>query len=183
MRNCISKRRWEHYVHCLTQLEPSKMHIKVANGSRIVPLGHWTGTVKVGKVGAPSSFEVFNCGDTFDVILSKPWLKAVKAKHDYSTDEITISHNGEKDVILNSTIDPTTNHAQISVEHKNETLPETPTPTLPTENTIAESNPIEQLDREWAQIHQIRTSGSPWKETRWAQYLNVDPMDTDEDDA
>lgn len=181
MRNCISKKRWEHYGHCLTPLEPSKTRIKVANGSRIAPLGCWTGTVKVGKVGAPSSFEIFDCGDAFDVILGKPWLKAVKAKHDYSTDEITISHNGENDIIRNSATDPTVDHTQISVEYVDETPPETPT--SPTEDALVESDPTEQLDREWARIHQIKTSESPWKETRWAQHLDIDPMDTDEDDT
>ena len=145
MRNCISKKRWEHYGHCLTPLEPSKTRIKVANGSRIAPLGCWMGTVKVGKVGAPSSFD---CGDAFDVILGKPWLKAVKAKHDYSTDEITISHNGENDIICNSATDPTVDHTQISVEYVDKTPPETPT--SPTEDALVESDPTEQLDQEWA---------------------------------
>jgi hypothetical protein len=137
--------------------------------------------VKVGKVGAPSSFKIFDCGDAFDVILGKPWLKAVKAKHDYSTDEIAISHNGENDIIRNSATDPTVDHTQISVEYVDETPPETPM--LPTEDALVESDPTEQLDREWARIHQIKTSESPWKETRWAQHLDIDPMDTDEDDT
>lgn len=183
MRNCISKKRWEHYGHCLTPLEPSKTWIKVANGSRIAPLGCWTGTVKVGKVSAPSSFEIFDCGNDFDVILGKPWLKAVKAIHDYSTDKITISHNGKSDIIPNTAIDPTTDNAQISSEHMNGTPVEAPMTTQPTEDTTKESDPMEQLDREWTRIHQLRASKSPWKETRWARYLNIDPMDTDEDDT
>ena len=183
MRNCISKKRWEHYGHCLTPLEPLTTRIGVANGSKITPLGRWTGTVKVGKIGALSSFEVFDCGDAFDVILGKPWLKAVKAKHDYSTDEITISHNGESDVISNSAIDPTTNQAQILAEPIDETPPETPATTWPTEDAVTESDPSEQLDREWTRIHQLRASKSPWKETRWAQYLDIDPMDEDEDET
>jgi len=179
MCNCISKRCWEHYGHCLTLLEPLTTRIKVANGSKITPLGCWTGTVTVGKVGTPSSFEVFDCGDTFDVILGKPWLKAVKATHDYSTDEITISHNGESDIILNAVIHPTTDHTQISSDHVDETPSKTPATIV---DTIAESDPMEQLDKEWARIHQLQASKYPWKETCWARYLSIDPMDTDEED-
>jgi hypothetical protein len=166
MRNCISKKRWENYGHCLNPLEPSTTRIRVANGSKITPMGCWTGTVKVGKVGARSSFEVFDCGDAFDVILGKPWLKAVKAKHDYSTDEITISHNGESDIISNSAIDPTISLAQIPSEPIDETPTEASTTTWPTEDTVIESDPLQQLDREWTRIHQLRASKSPWKETR-----------------
>ena|SRR5882762_2068878 len=165
MRNCISKKRWENYGHCLSPLEPTPTEIKVASGSRIKPLGRWTGTVKVGKIGAPSSFEVFDCGDAFNVILGKPWLKAVKAIHDYLTDEITISRNGESDTILNSAIHPTTDHAQISSER----VDETPITTPPSDNIDVETNPTEQLNKEWQQIHQLRASNFPWKETRWAQ--------------
>jgi len=59
---------------------------------------------------------------------------------------------------------------------------ETPITTPPSDNIDVETNPTEQLNKEWQRIHQLRASNFPWKETRWAQYLDVDPMDTDEDD-
>jgi len=89
MRNCMSKTRWEHYGHCLELIEPSSTWIKVANDARIKSLGRWTGNVKVGGIQAESSFEIFDCKNAFDVILGKPWLKKVRAIHDYSTDTIT----------------------------------------------------------------------------------------------
>ena len=161
MRNCISKRRWDQYGHCLSKLQPSSTCISVANGAKIKPMGRWFGTIKVGGIGAPSWFEVFDSRGAFDIILGKPWLHRVKAIHDYDKDQITITQNGNTEVISNSlTTQPTT--AIHSVQEP------------------AETSPREQLDREWARIHQIRASASPWCETRWAQHLSVDPMEPDE---
>ena len=174
MRNCISKHRWERYGHCLSPLEPSTTRIKVANGSTIMPLGRWHGTVRVGNIGAPSWFEVFECGNAFDVILGKPWLKAVKAVHDYSTDEITITHDGESKTIPNSAT-----HTADKVQSVTDLLEATP---MEDDNPVLETDPIEQLDREWARIHQIRASTTPWQETRWSQYLDMDDMDEDDED-
>jgi len=89
MRNCISLKRWEKYGHCLDTLTISNTVISVANATRIESKGTWTGIVQVGETGALSSFEIFDCKGAFDVILGKPWLKAVRAHHDYVTDEIT----------------------------------------------------------------------------------------------
>ena len=72
IRNCISKTHWEQYSHCLEPMEPSSTWIKVMNDARIRLLSQWTGTVQVGGVGAKSSFEVFNCKGTFNIILGKP---------------------------------------------------------------------------------------------------------------
>ena len=169
MRNCISKQRWDHYGHCLSPLEPSTMRIKVANGSRIVPVGRWYGTVRVGNVGSPSWFKVFECDGAFDVILGKRWLRAVKAIHDYSTNEITITYDGNSDTIPNS------------AAHLDDKIHSVITPTKEDNTPVPETDPIEQLDHEWARIHQIRASASPWQETRWSQYLDVDILDDDED--
>lgn len=227
MRNCISKKRWERYGHCLSPLRPSRTRIKVANGTKITPLGQWHGTVRVGNIGAPSSFEVFDCGDAFDVILGKPWLKSVKAVHDYGTDEITIHHNGQSEVIPNSALHPISDNIQILSDPEDDSEPgnndkptmperETPSPSLPptsepepipAKETIrhegppkiesvptreptfveqttpsAESSPWEQLDKEWARIHQIRASARPWRETRYAQYLDTEPLEDDDED-
>jgi hypothetical protein len=67
----------------------------------IESVGTWTGVVQVGGTGALSSFEVLDCRDAFDVILGKPWLKAVRAQHDYATYRITIGIAGEQEVITN----------------------------------------------------------------------------------
>lgn len=125
----------------------------MANGSRIVPVGQWYGTVRIGNVGSPSWFEVFECDSAFDVILGKPWLKAVKAIHNYSTDEITITYDGNSNTIPNS------------AAHLDDKIHSIITPTKEDNTPVPETDPIEQLDCEWAQIHQIHASASPWQET------------------
>ena len=141
----------------------------MANGSRIVPVGRWYGTVRVGNVGSPSWFKVFECDGAFDVILGKRWLRAVKAIHDYSTDEITITYDGNSDTIPNS------------AAHLDDKIHSVITPTKEDNTPVPETDPIEQLDHEWARIHQIHASASPWRETRWSQYLDMDILDDDED--
>lgn len=101
MKNCISLKRWERYGHCLDTLTASKTIVSVANATEIESIGTWKGMVQVGGTGALSSFEVFDCKGAFDVILGKPWLRAVRAHHDYVTDEITIGNMGEQEVITN----------------------------------------------------------------------------------
>jgi hypothetical protein len=54
-----------------------------------------------GPGGWNRSTQVFDCRDAFDVILGKPWLKAVRAQNDYVTDRITIGIAGEREVIMN----------------------------------------------------------------------------------
>lgn len=171
MRNCISKRRWQQYNHCLSPLSPSTTKISVANGQEITPIGRWYGTIRIGQIGAPSSFEVFESNGAFDIILGKPWLKAVKAIHDYDTDEITISHNGQSEVITNSLA--TTKRPSEPIEAISE---------YQTSKTPTETSPADQFDKEWTRIHQIRASTFPWQETRWAQHLLVEPLDDDEDE-
>jgi len=102
MRNCISKTRWERYGHCLEPMEPSSTWIKVANDARIKSLGRWIGKVTVGGTEAESVFEVFDCKGAFDVILGKPWLRKVRAIHDYFTDIITIGTDTHQEALVNS---------------------------------------------------------------------------------
>jgi hypothetical protein len=101
MKNCISLERWERYGHCLDTLTKSQTIISVANSTEIESKGRWTGIVQVGETGALSRFEIFDCKGAFDVILGKPWLRAVRAQHNYITDKITIGREGEQEVITN----------------------------------------------------------------------------------
>ncbi|PPQ91968.1 hypothetical protein CVT25_004441 [Psilocybe cyanescens] len=101
MWNCISKDRWIKYSHCLDPLEKSHTIISVANSNRIHSMGRWFGKVQVGSTSALSGFEVFDCQGAFDVILGKPWLRAVRAKHDYETDSITIGSKGNQEILTN----------------------------------------------------------------------------------
>ena len=48
-----------------------------------------------------SHFEIFDCKGAFDVILGKPWLREVRAQHDYVMDSITIGKDGQQETIAN----------------------------------------------------------------------------------
>jgi hypothetical protein len=174
MRNCISKRRWDTYGHCLSTLSPTTTRISVANNAEIIPIGQWFGQITICGIGTHSWFEVFESHGAFDIILGKPWLHQIKATHDYGNDQLRIPHGDSFAIIPNSLSTPT---------------PDTPahiasitTPELVTEPpAILETPAWNQLDREWTRIHQIRASKSPWSETRWT-VLTIKPMEDDEEE-
>ena len=169
MRNCISLRRWECYGHCLDTLVKSNTVISVANAAEIVSIGSWTGTVQVGGTGAPSCFEIFDCKNAFDVILGKPWLKAVRAQHDYITDRITIEVDGEQEVITNMLDDTAVNGTNI-LNDETLTQPEPKVTVTNTSqqqlNTQVETTAEHQLTEEWTRIAQLGASDKPQDEVR-----------------
>jgi hypothetical protein len=153
MKNCISWKRWERYGHCLDALTESKIIVSVANATEIKSMGSWTGVVQVGETGASSSFEVFDCKDAFDVILGKPWLKDVRAQHDYVTDEITIGTAGKQEVITNLLDTKKTPVPSDNLVHSNEQQG-----TLPEYDKTTETIPDNQLMKEWTRISQVGIS-------------------------
>ena len=185
MKNCISLERWSRYGHCLDTLTESRTIISVANATEIESIGTWTGIVQVGGTGALSRFEIFDCNGAFDVILGKPWLKAVRALHNYSTDEITIGKDGEQETITNI-LEDTTEIGSVET-HEEETLEDddnslgTPEENMgaPMKEQLAEEDgshmqperntetpPEEQLAREWARVAQINTQDAVNEEIR-----------------
>jgi transposase InsO family protein len=182
MKNCISLERWERYGHCLDALTESKTIISVANATEIESNGTWTGIVQVGETGALSCFEIFDCKGAFDVILGKPWLKAVRAQHDYTSDKITIGKEGKQEVIAN--ILDVDNNAEApdiipaNPEREASKLPSKspispineatkPVTTTQQQETTEETTADDQLAREWARVTQLKTSDKPHEETRW----------------
>jgi hypothetical protein len=170
MKNCISLDRWERYGHCLDALTKSNVIISVANSTEIESKGTWTGIVQVGGTGAPSRFEIFDCKGAFDVILGKPWLKAVRAQHNYVTDEITIGKEGEQEVITNVLdTDTKKDDPPLQPPSPNDAKPK---PQLENTQTTSPTNTIEtptddQLAAEWARIAQLKASDNPQEEVRW----------------
>ncbi|KAF8232416.1 hypothetical protein L208DRAFT_1161617, partial [Tricholoma matsutake] len=100
-KNCITKKHWEAYHQCLGELAKSRTTITFANNAHVKSMGIWTGMVQVGGTTARCTFEVFDCNDTFDIILGKPWLRTVKAIHYYEQDRIVIGQEGNMDILLN----------------------------------------------------------------------------------
>jgi hypothetical protein len=191
MKNCISLARWERYGHCLNPLIKSSTIISVANSTEILSHGTWIGTVKVGGTGALSSFEIFDCKGAFDVILGKPWLRAVRAQHNYITDEITIGNEGEQEVITNglgtnqeemnipqTTPATTTQETLVALlsETKNTNIepPTTPSDTKELREATeidrdgaTTTSPDEQLNTEWTRIKEMNSPGVRHTEERW----------------
>ena len=157
MRNCISLSRWEKYGHCLDNLSKSSTIISVANATEIRSIGTWTGMVQIGGTGALSCFEVFDCRGAFDVILGKPWLKAVRAQHDYVTDRITIEEVGRQEIISNI-LDTSEDELQSPNTRTEEATPTEQTPQTKV-SYEQETPPEEQLAREWTRISQMNTLG------------------------
>ena len=130
----------------------------------IVSIGSWTGTVQVGGTGAPSCFEIFDRKNTFDVILGKPWLKAICAQHDYITDNITIGVDGKQEVITNMLDDEAMNKTK-TLNDETLTQPE-PNVTVTNMsqqqiNTQVKTTAKHQLTEEWAQIAQLGALDKP----------------------
>ena len=164
-------RRWERYGHCLDAITKSSTVISVANATEIESMGTWTGTVQVGGTGAWSSFEIFDCKNAFDVILEKPWLKAVRAQHDYVKDEIVIGVEGEQEVITNMLDGKSMSETNTSTPLNDET-PTKATVTVTNasqqeENIQVETTADHQLTEEWARITQLGVSDTPQDEVHW----------------
>ena len=77
--------------------------------------------------------------------------------------------------------DSNSNTIPNSAAHLDNKIHSVITPTKEDNTPVPETDPIKQLDHEWAQIHQICASASPWQETQWSQYLDVDILDDNED--
>jgi len=174
MKNCISLDKWEKYGHCLDTLTKSRTIISVANATQIESKGTWSGTVQVGETGALSSFEIFDCKGAFEVILGKPWLKAVRAQHDYITDEIIIGKKGEQETITNILEDTTETEpiTQMAIDDE-----ETNSPTYPSQLGSTETPAEEQLAKEWARVAQMNTLERPKEEIRWTNRNSNPAMD------
>ena len=157
MRNCISLDRWKKYGHCLDNLSKSNTIISVANTTEIKSIGTWMGTVQVGGTGALSRFEIFDCKGAFDVILGKPWLKEVRAQHDYVTDRITIGETGQQEVISNILNTPE-DGPRLHNPTTEETTPAEQAPLVETAEK-PETHPEEQLVKEWTRISQMDALG------------------------
>ncbi|KAI6020903.1 hypothetical protein BKA83DRAFT_116441, partial [Pisolithus microcarpus] len=65
--------------------------LRMANGTIIPAVAQWTGTVCVDNAEVQATFIVFNSGGGWAFLLGKPLLQALKAKHDYDADQITVT--------------------------------------------------------------------------------------------
>jgi hypothetical protein len=167
--NCIGLHVWESYGHCLGPLSPSNTYISVANNQQIPCIGMWSGNISLGGLTFYTYFLIFDCQGAFDVILGKPWLHEACAIHHYATDTIIISTDTETAVIGN-------------VEDTNE-LPNTPTPEPAIATTPTQTSLDDLILTEVHHIEALHRTDGPFAESRWAQYLDIEPVNEDDDDT
>ncbi|KIK11827.1 hypothetical protein PISMIDRAFT_37694, partial [Pisolithus microcarpus 441] len=77
--------------HRLRGWSNSSKMLRMANGTMTPATAQWSGTVQVGMARVQTTFIVFNSNGGWAFLVGKPLLKALKAKHDYSTDQVIVA--------------------------------------------------------------------------------------------
>ncbi|KIK10763.1 hypothetical protein PISMIDRAFT_123971, partial [Pisolithus microcarpus 441] len=77
--------------HTLKGWQLSTQALHMANGAIVPSEATWTGMVNIEGVEVMGTFEVFDSASGWCFLFGKPLLKAFRAVHDYSTDEVTIA--------------------------------------------------------------------------------------------
>ncbi|KAG1802189.1 uncharacterized protein HD556DRAFT_1221733, partial [Suillus plorans] len=62
----------------------------MANGVEVPSHGVWTGTFQWNRAKVRTSFEVFDSGGLWNLLIGKPLLEQLQAMHDYANDTIII---------------------------------------------------------------------------------------------
>ncbi|KAF8521493.1 hypothetical protein JB92DRAFT_2707534, partial [Gautieria morchelliformis] len=104
MQNTMCASKWGQWQRRMAPKRTSEVTLRVADNHKIRSEGCWVGEVTVANVMKTQSFEIFESNGAFEVILGKPWLQAVKARHDYEADELTIE-GGDKTATIGNTLE------------------------------------------------------------------------------
>jgi hypothetical protein len=73
----------------------------MADGSEVPSQGIWTGTFQWNKAKIRTSFEVFDSGGAWPMLIGKPLLEQLSAVHDYTNDTIIIPREPQPITIKN----------------------------------------------------------------------------------
>ncbi|KAJ7032259.1 hypothetical protein C8F04DRAFT_959142, partial [Mycena alexandri] len=79
---------------------PTK-RLRMADGTLVWSLAHWEGEVEVEGVKATGSFEVFDSGGSWDMLLGKPLQAALGVVHDVKRDVVTLEAGGSTATLKN----------------------------------------------------------------------------------
>lgn len=90
MVNAIDERVYEKVEKRLSRLERSERWLRMADGRVVPSLGVWRGQISMKGVSCQGSFEIFNGGSAWELLIGKPLLETFGAVHDYSSDVIHI---------------------------------------------------------------------------------------------
>jgi hypothetical protein len=100
MVNVIDMAAFEAVKNQLSELQPSKKVMRMANGVLIPSNGSWSGVVVIGNVRTTGTFEIFASGGAWNVLFGKPMLQAFNAVHEYTTDTITLHSSGSESTLV-----------------------------------------------------------------------------------
>ena len=101
MAGAMSTSTFNTIKHGLFGWQQSSRALHMANGVIVPSEATWTGTIHVEGVEATGTFEVFDSGGGWSFLFGKPLLQAFKAKHDYETDEVTITNGKTTSTLCN----------------------------------------------------------------------------------
>lgn len=119
MVNAMCTTVFETVKHRLRGWTHSSQTLRMANGSVIPATAQWTGTVRIGTVEVQTTFIVFNSGGGWAFLVGKPMLQMLRAVHDYSKDQLTITDGNNATTLTNRYYDMV--HEQV-MGSKNRTL-------------------------------------------------------------
>ncbi|KAH7918391.1 hypothetical protein BV22DRAFT_977878, partial [Leucogyrophana mollusca] len=77
--------------HRLHNWQPSKRRLRMANGAITTSEAVWQGQITIKDVTTHGEFEVFDSGGGWAFLFGKPLLRAFRAVHDYTSDEVRIA--------------------------------------------------------------------------------------------
>ncbi|KAG0706448.1 hypothetical protein DFH29DRAFT_872228 [Suillus ampliporus] len=101
----------------LKKLTRSNRILRMANGTQVPSHGIWTGTFQWNKAKVHTSFKVFDGGSVWNVLIGKPLLEQLQAKHDYGTDTILIPASPQPYTIRNIANTPAAPRPKSSTQH------------------------------------------------------------------
>ncbi|KAG1739437.1 uncharacterized protein EDB91DRAFT_1082378 [Suillus paluster] len=101
MVNVIDLKVFHKVERNLKRLIRSNQSLRMADRSIVPSHGLWQGTFQWNKVKIRTSFKVFDSGGAWSMLIGKPLLEQLGAKHDYAQDAITILYQPSPIIMYN----------------------------------------------------------------------------------
>ncbi|KAI0324249.1 hypothetical protein GY45DRAFT_1207417, partial [Cubamyces sp. BRFM 1775] len=101
MVNVMDAELWKRIHRRLEPAQASDKTLRMANGAAVRSQGRWRGLFDFQGTQVHSAFEIFPSQGAWSFLIGKPLLEALKATHDYESDQIIVSSGRHKTVITN----------------------------------------------------------------------------------
>ncbi|KAJ7091630.1 hypothetical protein C8R44DRAFT_531971, partial [Mycena epipterygia] len=80
---------------------PPRRRLRMADGRVVDEYGQWNGEFEVEDVRGNCTFEIFDGGGGWDVLIGKPLQAMLGAVHDMAADVVTLNSGGQSVVLVN----------------------------------------------------------------------------------